>query len=34
MLDRVNITQTMDNYGHVLPGMQYATASAMGGTLS
>jgi hypothetical protein len=34
MLEHVNITQTMDTYGPVLPGMQYAAAGAMEGTLS
>jgi hypothetical protein len=34
MLQHANITHTMDTYGCVLPGMQYAAASAMKGALS
>jgi hypothetical protein len=34
MLERANITQTMDTYGHVRPGIQYAATGAMEGALS
>jgi hypothetical protein len=33
MLVHANISQTMDTYGHVMPGIQDAAAGAMEGAL-